>query len=125
MTYIWQSQAPVSINMCLTIKCLLKEYKAEEVPYSLFFRTVTINRGNSCELKPKKKLLSSNWSRKKTFLSSVNGQIYFSFRSFETWNELPSFCLGSAPKWSLPMNDRMHGMAYTWQNQGPVSINSC
>ena len=26
--------------MCLTIKCLLKEYKAEEVPYSLFFRTV-------------------------------------------------------------------------------------
>ena len=36
MTYRWQSQAPVSINMCLTIKCLLKEYKAEEVPYSLF-----------------------------------------------------------------------------------------
>ena len=33
--------------------------------------------------------------------------------------------LGSAPKWSLPMNDRMHEMAYTWQNQGPVSINSC
>ena len=53
MTYIWQSQAPVSINMSLTIKCLLKECKAEEVPYSLFFRTV--NRGNSCELKPKKK----------------------------------------------------------------------
>ena len=43
--------------MCLTIKCLLKEYKAEEVPYSLFFRTVIVNRGNSCELKPKKKIL--------------------------------------------------------------------
>ena len=41
--------------MCLTIKCLLKEYKAEEVPYSLFFPTVIVNRGNSCELKPKKK----------------------------------------------------------------------
>ena len=37
MTYIWQSQAPVSINMCLTMKCLLKEYKAEEVPYSFLF----------------------------------------------------------------------------------------
>ena len=57
MTYIWQSQAQVSINMCLTIKCLLKEYKAEEVPYNLFFRTVIVNRGNSCELKPKKKIL--------------------------------------------------------------------
>ena len=41
MTYIWQSQAPVSINMCLTIKCLLKEYKAEEVPYSLFFERLS------------------------------------------------------------------------------------
>ena len=37
MTYIWQSQAPVSFNMSLTIKCLLKECKAEELPYSLFF----------------------------------------------------------------------------------------
>ena len=37
MTYVRQSQAPVSINMCSTIKCLLKECKAEEVPYSLFF----------------------------------------------------------------------------------------
>ena len=57
MTYIWQSQAPVSINMSLTIKCLLKECKAEEVPYSLFFRMVIVNRGNSCELKPKKKTI--------------------------------------------------------------------
>ena len=57
--------------MCLTIKCLLKEYKAEEVPYSLFFRKVIVNRGNSCELKPKKK-----------FLSYVNEQIYTSFRKF-------------------------------------------
>ena len=30
MTYIWQSQAPVSINMCLTIECLLKECKTED-----------------------------------------------------------------------------------------------
>ena len=54
MTYIWQSQAPVSINMCLTIKCLLKEYKAEEVPYSLFFRKqgkfmwIEAEKKNSC-----------------------------------------------------------------------------
>ena len=54
MTYEWQSQAPVSINMCLTIKCLLKECKAEEVPYSLFFPTAIVNRGNSCDLKPEK-----------------------------------------------------------------------
>ena len=58
--------------MCLTIKCLLKECKAEEVPYSLFFRTVIVNRGNSCGLKPKKK----------AFLSCVNEQIYNSFRKF-------------------------------------------
>ena len=64
--------------MCLTIKCLLKEYKAEEVPYSLFFRTVIVNRGNSCELKPKKK----------TFLSCVNEQIYTSFRKFSKGTNL-------------------------------------
>ena len=44
--------------MSLTIKCLLKECKAEELPYSLFFRTGIVNRGNSCELKPKKKKTS-------------------------------------------------------------------
>ena len=49
--------------MCLTIKCLLKEYKAEEVPYSLFFRTVIENRGNSCELKPKKNSCLASMSR--------------------------------------------------------------
>ena len=63
MTYIWQSQAPVSINMCLTFKCLLKEHKAEEVLYSLFFRTVIVNRGNSCELMPKKNYCLTSMSR--------------------------------------------------------------
>ena len=58
--------------MCLTIKCLLKEYKAEEVPYSLFFRTVIVNRGNSCELKPKKK---------KTFLSCAMSRFIPVFES--------------------------------------------
>ena len=58
--------------MYLAIKCLLKECKAEEVPYSLFLRTVIVTRGNSCELKPKKK----------TFLSCVNEQIYTSFPKF-------------------------------------------
>ena len=69
MTYIWQSQAPVSINMCLTIKCLLKEYKAEEVPYSLFF-----SNGYSKQRK-------FMWieAEKKKFLSYVNEQIYTSF----------------------------------------------
>ena len=65
MTYIWQSQAPVSINMCLTIECLLKECKAEEIPCAFFLRTVIVNRGNSCELKLKKKIL----------LSCVNEQV--------------------------------------------------
>ena len=64
--------------MCLTIKCLLKEYKCEEVPYNLFFRTVIVNRGNSYELKPKKK----------TFLSCVNEQIYTSFRKFSKGTNL-------------------------------------
>ena len=41
--------------MCLTIECLLKECKAEEVPYGFFLRTVIVNRGNSCEMKLKKK----------------------------------------------------------------------
>ena len=72
MTYIYDSQAPVSINMCLTIECLLKECKAEEVPYGFSLRTVIVNRENSCELKLKIK----------TFLSCVNEQIYTSFRKF-------------------------------------------
>ena len=41
MTYIWQSQAPVSINMCLTIECLLKECKAEEIPCAFFFERLS------------------------------------------------------------------------------------
>ena len=71
MTYIWQSQAPVSINMCLTIECLLKECKAEEIPCGFFLRTVIVNRGNSCKLKLKKKIL----------LSCVNEQVDIFFIS--------------------------------------------
>ena len=56
--------------MCLTIECLLKECKVP-IPIAFFLRTVIVNRGNSCELKPK---------NKKTFLSCVNEQIYSSFR---------------------------------------------
>ena len=55
ITYIWQSQAPVSINSCLTIEGLLKKCITEEVPCGFFLRTVIVNRGNSCELKPRKK----------------------------------------------------------------------
>ena len=36
ITYIWQSQAPVSINSCLTIEGLLKKCISEEVPYFSF-----------------------------------------------------------------------------------------
>ena len=80
ITYIWQSQVPVSMNSCLTIEGLLKKCISEEVPCGFFLRTVITNRGNSCELKPKK-----------TFLSCVNGQIYFSFRSFETYKARITF----------------------------------
>ena len=57
ITYIWQSQAPVSLNTYLTIKGLLKKCISEEVPCGFFLRTVIVNRGNSCELKAKKKVL--------------------------------------------------------------------
>ena len=43
-----QSQAPVSLNSCLTIKGFLKKCINEEVPYGFFLRTVIVNRGNSC-----------------------------------------------------------------------------
>ena len=55
--HIRQSQAPVSINSCLTIEGLLKKCISEEVPRGFFLRTVIVNRRNSCELKPKKNLL--------------------------------------------------------------------
>ena len=86
ITYIWQSQAPVSINSCLTIEGLLKKCISEEVPCGFFLRTVIVNRGNSCELKPKRK----------TFLSYVNGQIYIIFRKFrnvQTQNDILKFLL--------------------------------
>ena len=57
ITYIWQSQASVSINSCLTFEGLLKKFITEEVPCDFFLRTVIVNRGNSCELKPKKNVL--------------------------------------------------------------------
>ena len=55
--HIRQSQAPVSINSCLTIEGLLKKCISEEVPRGFFLRTVIVNRGNSCELKTKKNVL--------------------------------------------------------------------
>ena len=55
--HIRQSQAPVSINSCLTIEGLLKKCISEEVLRGFFLRTVIVNRRNSCELKPKKNLL--------------------------------------------------------------------
>ena len=55
ITYIWQSQAPVSRNSCLAIKGLLKKCISKEVPCGFFLRTVIVNRGNSCELKAKKR----------------------------------------------------------------------
>ena len=73
MTYIWQGQAPVSINMCLTIECLLKECKAEEIPCVFFLRTVIVNRGNSCELKLKKNII---------VLRQWTGLYIFYFESF-------------------------------------------
>ena len=57
ITNIWQSQASVSINSCLTFEGLLKKFITEEVPCGFFLRTVIVNRGNSCELKPKKNVL--------------------------------------------------------------------
>ena len=50
------------------------------------FSSVIVNRGNSCELKPKRK----------TFLSYVNGQIYIIFRKFrnvQTQNDILKFLL--------------------------------
>ena len=47
----------------------VKKCISEEVPRGFFIRTVIVNRGNSCELKPKK-----------TFLSCINEQIYISLR---------------------------------------------
>ena len=72
MTYKGQNQAPVSINSFLTIEYLLQECITKEVPLVFFLRTVIMSRGNSCELKPKKK----------TFFSCVNEQIYISFEKF-------------------------------------------
>ena len=57
ISYIWQSQAPVSINSCLTIEGLLKKCISEEVPRGFFLRPVIVNRGNSCKLKPRKNVL--------------------------------------------------------------------
>ena len=72
MTYTWQNQAPVSIKSFLTIEYLLKECITKEVPRVSFLRTVIMSRGNSCELKPKKK----------TFFSCVNEQIHISLEKF-------------------------------------------
>ena len=88
---------------------------------------VIMSRGNSCELNlwcPTLVLLNQT-----CFLLLLSGSYGYDrscwFQAkmiINIRNELPSSSLGSAPKWSLPMNDRMHEMAYTWQNQGPVSI---
>ena len=67
--------------MCLTIECLLKECKAEEIPCGFFLRTVIVNRGNSCELKLKKKYYC---------LASMNRFVYFLFRKFSKRTNLES-----------------------------------
>ena len=41
----------------MTIEGLLKKCISEEVPRGFFLRTVIMNRGNSCELKPRKSVL--------------------------------------------------------------------
>ena len=41
----------------MTIEGLFKKCISEEVPCGFFLRTVIVNRGNSCELKAKKKVL--------------------------------------------------------------------
>ena len=81
ITYIWQSQAPVSINSCLTIEGLSKKCIREEVPCGFFLRTVIVNRGNSCELKPR---------IKKTFLSCVS---FRKFRNVQTQSDILKFLL--------------------------------
>ena len=41
----------------MTIEGLLKKCITEEVPCGFFLRTVIVNKGNSCEFKPKKTVL--------------------------------------------------------------------
>ena len=66
ITYIWHSQAPVSINSCLT-------EAVKRFPVAFFFEQLSWTEE-----------IHANWRRKETFLSCINGQIYFSFPSFET-----------------------------------------
>ena len=85
MTHIWQSQAPVSINSCLTIVGLLKKRISEEVSCGFFLRTVIVNRGNSCELKPKENVLVlRQWA---DFFQ------FSKFRNVQTQNNILKFLL--------------------------------
>ena len=81
--YIWK--APVSIDSCLTIEGLLKKCIGEEVSCSFFLRTVIVNRGNSCELKPKKNVLVlRQWADLFQFSK---------FRNIQTQNNVLKFLL--------------------------------
>ena len=85
ITYIWQSQAPVSINSCLTIEGLLKKCISEEVPCGFFLRTVIVNRENSCELKAEKNVLVlRQWADLFQFSK---------FRNVQTQNNILKFLL--------------------------------
>ena len=85
ITYISQRQAPVSINSCLTIEGLLKKCISEEIPRGFFLRTLIVNRGNSCELKPKKNVLVlRQWADLFQFLK---------FRNVQTQNNILKFLL--------------------------------
>ena len=81
--YIRQSQAPVSMNSCLTSKGLLKKCISEEVPCGFFPRTVIVNRGNSCELKEKKNVLVlRQWADLFQFSKFRNVQTKNTFKKF-------------------------------------------
>ena len=81
--YIRQSQAPVSMNSCLTSKGLLKKCISEEVPCGFFLRTVIVNRGNSCELKEKKNVLVlRQWADLFQFSKFRNVQTKNTFKKF-------------------------------------------
>ena len=65
----------------MTIEGLLKKCITEEVPRGFFLRTVIVNKGSSCELKPR---------IKKTFLSCVS---FRKFRNVQTQSDILKFLL--------------------------------
>ena len=67
----------------MTIEGLLKKCISEEVPCGFFLRTVIVNRGNSCELKPKKNLLVlRQWADLFYFLKTTHLSVIVFSHSF-------------------------------------------